>query len=517
MSISVRLVMIISAVFLISVLSTCTRDLEKPRLNLSELGYIQPKNSREIQASPFGIQIGSLKAEFLDRASEIGVKWTRLSAGWPNIEKKRGEYRWAQTDTAFSRALDHGITPFVTIDKGNELYTEIVATEPVDLYGKGPAPPAYSTEAMQAWLSFVEALITRYMDRIKYWEIWNEPNHRGFWRPKADAEAYSTLLRETATLIKKIDPEAHVIGGSTAGIDTDFIETFLRAGAADYIDVITFHNYRERVEERLYDIRELWEVVNKYDPEIELWQGETGYPSHSSTTGSRLNSPWGVNIQAKWLLRQALTDVHLCRAKVSNYFKLMSAGDRWAEQKRPELTGVDSILGFPKRGGARVRGVGVNEKALLYHPSNEPKPAYYAYQNLCALLDNRYQPVTIEASVEVKEQGDFYGIAYGDDAFPSVPILTPFKTKDNQFLLFYWLPWSAQENILHYARVDIHTSGVQFEAPVLVDLLTAKVYDINKPKGDDGQLIFADLPMADYPFAIIEKGELTITNNRNTR
>jgi len=432
------------------------------------------------------------------------------------VTKEQGEYSWAETDTAFSRALDHGITPFVTIDDGNELYMDIVATEPVDLYGRGPAPPTASTEAMEAWLNFVEALVTRYMDQIKYWEIWNEPNHNGFWRPEADAEAYSTLLRETAILIKRIDPEAQVIGGATAGIDIEFIETFLQAGAAEYIDIITFHNYREVVEERLYNITDLWDVVNRYNSDIELWQGETGYPSHSSTTGARLQSPWGVNIQAKWLLRQALTDVHLCDAKVSNYFKLMDDDGRWEEQRRPELTGVDSILGFPERGGARVRGVGVNEKAILYNPSFQPKPAYYAYQNICALLDNRYQPITIKANLEVKDQGDFYGIAYGDDAFPSVPILAPFKaTTGDQYLLFYWLPWTAQENVINYAQVDIQIDEIPLQEPILVDLLTGRVYDIEKIQGEGNQLAFTGLPLADYPFVIAEQSEVTLTNIRN--
>jgi len=56
------------------------------------LGNIIPKNSSEIASSPFGIQAGTMEDSLLLKAAQIGVKWTRLLAGWEGIEKEKGVY-----------------------------------------------------------------------------------------------------------------------------------------------------------------------------------------------------------------------------------------------------------------------------------------------------------------------------------------------------------------------------------------------------------------------------------------
>lgn len=482
---------------------------------LEYLGYIQPRSSLEISGSPWGIQAGTLDPDLLRKAAEIGVKWTRLHASWDDIEKEKGEYDWEELDRGVEGVLEVGITPFVTIGHGNPLYTPMTPREPVELYGVDPAAPVVSEEAMQAWLGFVERVVERYEDRVKYWEIWNEPNHPGYWRPDPNPRDYARLVVPTATLIRRIDPEAKIIAGSTAGIDEEFIGGFLEAGAADLIDVVTFHNYTDIVEERLYEYEPLWAIVRKNNPDLELWQGETGYPSYSSTTGSRRRAPWGLNIQAKWLLRQALTDVFLGEIGMTNYFLLWSGGDRCEHQERPPKTRVDSILGYPERGGSRVRGSGVNEKALLHSPTREPKPGFYAYQNLAALLDDRYQRHPVPATVTVKEQGDFYGTAYGDDVFPSVPIVASFRTDGGDYLLGYWLPWKMQEHIVHPAHVELRVEGANFEDPVLVNPLSGRVYEIENARREGGAVIVPDLPMADWPFFVAERDQVEIVPERD--
>lgn len=484
------------------------------------MGYIKAKSSEEIKNSPWGIQFGTTDPALLDRAAQIGIKWTRLSASWPSIEKEKGKYDWSSTDMLYSGSLKRGITPFVCINRGNELYSKPVASadRPPELYGAGAPPPTSSNQAMKAWLAFVKALVERYHDQIKYWEIWNEPNHSGYWRPKPDAKAYGRLLKETAKLIKQIDPGAVIIGGATAGIatgiDIQFIEGFLSMDTAQLIDIISFHRYSEYPETRIYEVVELWDLMNTYNPKLKLWQGECGYPSHSSTTGSRLQSPWGLNIQAKWLLRQSLTDYYFCRVELSNYFYLVSRGNRQAKQERPTLSAVDSILGFPERGGARVRGVGVNEKCILTNPDHQPKPAYFAYQNICALIDKRYELIKTKANVKVIDQGVFYGLEYGDDVFPSVPLVASFKSREGSFLLAYWLPWSMQEDLARLAKIDLTVEDVLFEEPVLVDLLTGKVYKITVMSQEGSTVALSGLPLADYPFAVVEKNEIEIIQKR---
>ena len=224
-----------------------------------------------------------------------------------------------------------------------------------------------------------------------------------------------------------------------AGIDPQFTDDFLSVGNDKIIDIISYHNYGPVPEERVYAAIELWEVINRYNPKIELWQGECGYPSHSSTRDFRGRAPWGLNIQAKWLLWQSFVDIYFCKATLSNYFKLVHTSGKGEKPTRSNLRPIDKIFGYPERGGSRVKTVGVNEKCLLTNPEFERKPGFYAYQNLCSVWQADYKPNEVTYKVEIVDKGVFYGISEGD-AFPSVPLVATFTGNDGNNLVAWWLP-----------------------------------------------------------------------------
>ena len=504
---------LIGLILSILTLAGCSQKDQNSESDKKLLGILKSKNSMEIPGSYWGIQASTLEDTLLDKAAEIGVKWTRLGASWPSIEKEKGIYDWTETDIAFNKIYDKGIMPFVTLGSGNRLYTELTTYDDpklAEIYGYRPAPPTSNPAALNAWLEYVKATVERYKDKIKYWEIWNEPNHRNYWGAPPDGKEYGRLLKVTATLIKEIDPAAIIIGGSMAGINPGFTEDFLSAGTADLIDIISYHNYGAIPEKRIYRAVELWKVIDRHNPDIQLWQGECGYPSHSSTRDFRGISPWGLNIQSKWLLRQAFTDVYFCKATLSVYFKLVHMGGRGDTKERTMLSPVDSILGFPERGGSRVRTWGVNEKCLLSNPDLIPKPAYFTYQNLCAVMDDRYKIRKIDHKLQVIDPGMFYGIGPEDDAFPSVPLVAGFETLQGSHLIAYWLPWHPQEYTPDPATINLELKDCHFKNPVRIDLLSGKVYKIDNMVNKNGKTQFQELPLSDFPFLIAELDEVDL-------
>ncbi len=491
------------------------------RAGLRPAGFIRPSASTAAggKANPWCMEIGHFSPEVLERLSELPVGWTRLSAGWPDIERQRGVYDFEKLADQIREVRSRGIKPYVTLKKGNLLYTPALGADRVDLYGTSPAAPVVSEEAMAAWLRFVEATVEHFKNDVDHWEIWNEPNHSGFWLPEPGAEAYAKLAVPTIEVIRRVDPDAEVIVGATAGPDAEFIDGFLSRGLAERADIVSFHDYRDMPEGRLYAYNNLRAVLHKHNPKLRLWQGETGYPSHSSTTGSRRLSPWGLNIQAKWLLRQGLTDLYLGQVELTTYFRLSSGseGDSQAVQERPEPTAEEKILGYPDRGGSRVRKVGVNEKSLLHQPSKKPKPGFYAYQNLASVLDGRYRPTerAAKVAIRVEDEGDFSGISHGDDVFPSVPIVASFETSEGRELLAYWLPWKMQEHIANPATVTLHAAGVVFDEPVLVNPLSGRVYEITNARREQGGTVFTGLPMGDWPLLIAERSQVETVMTRD--
>ena len=166
---------------------------------LLKLGRIQPKSSDQIAGSYWGIQAGAYDEKTLSMARAIGVKWTRVLFGWGGVEREKGHFDWSRSDESVDALLRFGITPFVTLTNGNSIYTGVGRYDDPRLaaiYGDSPAPPL-DDATRAAWLVFVEHAIERYKDRIQYWEVWNEPNHRKYWGAPPEGDNYGKLVKVT--------------------------------------------------------------------------------------------------------------------------------------------------------------------------------------------------------------------------------------------------------------------------------------------------------------------------------
>ena len=139
------------------------------------------------------------------------------------------------------------------------------------------------------------------------------------------------------------------------------------------------------------------------------------------------------------------------------------------------MTGLNALLGYPERGGSRVHADGINQKCILSPEAQQPKPAFYAYQNLCAAMDGKYKVFETNYGIQVVDQGIFYGIGEYEDAYPSVPLLASYKTAENKHLVAVWLPWNPQEYLPKLGKVNIEITNAKFSAPVLVAVGTEDV------------------------------------------
>ena len=143
--------------------------------------------------------------------SEAGVKWTREEFSWARIEPSRGNFDWTFYDKVVAAARRHGIT----------IYGEIG-------YWTGWTKP-YTLEGIEDYCRFVTAVVRRYHGDIRHWEIWNEPNIF-FWQ--GPREMYVELLKKAYAAVKAGNPNAQVLGCSTAGIDREFIKRTIDLGGA---------------------------------------------------------------------------------------------------------------------------------------------------------------------------------------------------------------------------------------------------------------------------------------------
>ncbi len=229
--------------------------------------------------------LGRFKPEEMDKAAAMaraaGVKWTRCGRNWADVEPDPGKYEFAKYDLEVDTALRHGLS----------LYGLLT-------YWSAWTKP-YTEEGIDDYCRWVSVVVNRYKDRIKVWEVYNEPNHPYFW--KGPKELYPVLLTKCYRAIKKADPEAQVLGLSLAGIDLGF--TGMCMDMRVPFDGLAFHPYRRELFED-YFIDELRNLSDRIGGRP-LWITEMGASTNVGNIDERT--------QARYLARTYLSAGPVCR------------------------------------------------------------------------------------------------------------------------------------------------------------------------------------------------------------
>ena len=245
-------------------------------LLLGTLGHAgQPQ---EKQLSPYAVcahlsrgdehQVAQQELKLMHQA---GIGWVRADFDWSGVERRQGVWQFDHLDETVAWAEAEGVRILPILD-----------------YDVSWARPAHKN--LDKWLEYVRRVVTRYKDRIRYWEVWNEPNLEGFWRDKPNAADYTKLLKATYATIKQIDPELVVLLGGVSGIPWPYLEGVYEAGGKDSFDVMNVHPYRYPIspEERpLYDdLVRLRQLMEKHgDGGKPIWITEVGWPTQRDRRG----------------------------------------------------------------------------------------------------------------------------------------------------------------------------------------------------------------------------------------
>ncbi|MFO7975368.1 MAG: beta-glucosidase [Candidatus Hydrogenedentota bacterium] len=432
------------------------------------LGKVAPVPSRAIEASPLsvGFEVLDRKGFDPDRTYEhigkLGVKWARCQTGWCRCETVKGEYDFGWLDKVVDSLLGVGVTPWFNLGYGNRLYTP----DAPDDFAVGWAP-VFNDEALAGWLRFTKNLARHFKDRVKHWEIWNEPNITHFWQPeKPNPKDYARLVAKTVPVIRKQIADSFIIGGALAGVRVDYLDGCFENGMGDYVDAISYHPYRAVPEERYdRDITALRESIAKHAPGLKLWQGENGCPSVGGpeSVGALSQLEWNETRQAKWLLRRIILDLRY-GVDLTSYFHTVD------------------LVGY--------RGK-TNFKGLLRGDDYTPKPSYFAYQCLCALFDGATERAKLGLELIGQEK---------------VHLQEAHFTRDGKAMYAYWFPADLQKpwepRALSMALDTREDAAIK--EPVLVDPLSQEVFRLEPARREAGKIVFQNVPLLDYPLLITD-------------
>ncbi|MGQ9504948.1 MAG: GH39 family glycosyl hydrolase [Thermogutta sp.] len=449
------------------------------------IGQLTVKASRDIQSSPFSVGLETLDRSMYDPRriygplGKLGVKWARLQTGWARTEETPGVYNFGWLDEVVDAVIAERVTPWFNVGYGNRLYTP----EAPDVSAVGWIP-IYNADAQKAWLRYVRALVDHFRNRVKHWEIWNEPNIKGFWKPgDPSPELYTEFVVQTAKIIREIIPDATIIGGALAGMPTDYLQKLLACGLARHVDKISFHPYRPIPEAGYRETLEKWRqlIRTQGNDRVQLWQGENGCPSQPGSTGALGNIDWNEIAQSKWLLRRVLFD-RVLGLELTSYFHMVDlVGYNWGQGPSDKT----------------------NFKGLLRGTDYSPKPSYFAYQRICTLFDHGAQRDSgLDAKVEVIEAGE--PNAATADSAPLKDWIPPAGFIRNGAPL--WCFWYASDlikpNPLRPLTMSVQQSGLSSSDLFYLDLLSGNVLRISKLTQEQNGRLIRGLPVGDYPVVI---------------
>jgi len=345
-------------------------------------------------------------------------------------------YNFQYIDDVFDRMLNAGVRPFVELGFVPE---ELATIKDTDFWWKANGSPPTDN---QKWASlvrhFLDHCVARYgRDEVRRWyfEVWNEPNLRYFFRNGTQAQ-YFELYRVTAKTVKAVDPQLRVGGPATSNFrlvpdpnlddaaqrkaaaesgggnwQPIWVEEFLKYCAATHlpVDFISTHPYptdfpidstgsavsqlRRSVDSTRQDLTTLRKMV-----------AASAFPSAEIQLTEWNSSPSPLDHSHDSLAAAAfITKTNLESAGLVDSLSYWTFTDVFEEERK-----TDSIF----HGGFGL----INYQEIV-------KPAFHAYRFMNQLGDEKLSATEGSMITRQKENGLITAIAYNYP--PEVPVALP--------------------------------------------------------------------------------------------
>ena len=253
----------------------------------------------------------SVSSRFGTHASaggRVGAKWMRYwdaapELFWNNVEPEKGRWTWSKADARVDGTRAIGMEPLVVLC-GTPKWA---STRPeVGTYlGAGALAPARD---INDWSEYCRQLARHFKGRVRYYEVWNEPNMRdGFFY--GSTEDYVALLQAASIAIKAEDPNAQILAPSGTGAFFSFLERVVELGGLDSFDICSIHTYTEPFPpENGYPFNDEKTVANRVQRAREImarggavkpiWDTEYGFGWNASQDGVSL-TPDQIALEAQ--------------------------------------------------------------------------------------------------------------------------------------------------------------------------------------------------------------------------
>lgn len=443
---------------------------------MKRIGTLNPRPVGKVGTSMWMIGCETLDRDFQNYDSykeylaPLGIQLIRLQGGWAKTEQQRGKYDFGWLDAIIDDARSRGLQIMLETSYGNPSYPGGGGRT---LSGGFPTSP----EAVAAWDRWVEAMATRYKDKVAIWGMWNEPTGN----PKLTASDITEFNIRTAAVIKRVHPKARIAGlvvnrlPKNIPVIEHFLKTLSERQQTDLFEWVVFHCYDKNPDAYYPSVKETADLVRRFAPAMKLWQGEAGAQSELCKFGALSGHPWTELTQAKWNTRRMLGD--LGHGVASGVFTI-------ADLEYHNTPGHEGLLRY-----GLLQTTGQAEGFQV----RKIKMAYYAVQNVVSVFNDTLERIP-DYSCEARGLSNMAVFGYRDIATGSQ-------------VCVFWNKIGTPTDKNETKPATLTITGAEFHEPVWVDVITGGIYAIpaEKIKRDGDKIVFEGIPTYDAPTFIAER------------
>ena len=284
---------------------------------------------RHVGVNPLGVNTFleqeaevSKRRRTMEMIRDAGIGWIRQQFPWEDIERPaKGQYwderwghsSWDKYDNIVDLAQEYGLKLIVRLDLPPKW------AHPDNLWPHTPP------DDFDDYGDFVYTVVSRYRGKVKYYQLWNEPNLSIEWGGKpVDAREYVRLLKIGYQRAKEADPDAVVISAALAPTieeswralnDLVYLQQMYDAGARGYFDIMSTMAYglRSGPDDRRLALRDvnfsrpllIREImVRNGDASKPIWASEMGWNAQpESVSAEPVFGRVSEELQARYTVR----------------------------------------------------------------------------------------------------------------------------------------------------------------------------------------------------------------------
>ncbi len=386
-------------------LTDLSAGLLRPPLSLAPEAPV-----RHVNLNPYGVNVflneevePAKREQIVKLAAEAGFHWLRQEFPWQDIEiHGKGDFEDRRNQPTRSAWEKYDQIVDLADQYGMELIVR-VSTPPAWTRARGEEVGAFAPpDSYDDFGDFVYALVDRYKGRIKYYQLWNEPNIYPEWGAyPISPEDYTELLKVGATRAREADPNVVIIAGALASTielspdapppgnalnDLIYLQRMYDAGAAPYFDIMAMQGYGlwsgptdKRMHPRVMNygrpqfVRDL--MVRNGDEEKPIWISEMGWNAVPEDAPDQRFGRVTPEQQARYTpLAYERAQAEWPWAGVVNTWYFKRATDEWLKAGRPEAYFRLADPDFTLQPVYASLKDSLNESAPVLHPGmREPQ------------------------------------------------------------------------------------------------------------------------------------------------